>query len=179
MKQRAIPDQGKAEEELFTREMRRTGISAYITSLLVTIAAISCNNDTYYSDIVRMKDEKWSMYDPAGFSCTFEDTLQLFDINLSVRTSTAYPYRNLYMFVRTTFPSGLITADTVQAMLADEKGKWLGKGVGDIRELSIPYKTNVYFPEKGAYHFSVIQGMRDTVLKGVYDLEFSVSLRNK
>jgi gliding motility-associated lipoprotein GldH len=160
-------------------EMRRTRINLYLISILLAVASVSCNRGTYYSDAVKMHDGQWSMYDPAGFACSFDDTVQVYDINLSVRTSTAYPYRNLFLFVRTTFPSGLVTADTVQAMLADEKGKWLGRGAGDVRELTIPYKTDVYFPEKGEYHFSVIQGMRDTVLKGVYDLEFRITRRDR
>ena len=66
-------------------------------------------------------------------------------------------------------------ADSSQ--VTDEKGKWLGRGAGDIRELTIPFKSNVYFPEKGEYHFRVIQGMRDTILKGVYDVGMKISLR--
>jgi gliding motility-associated lipoprotein GldH len=159
--------------------MRRTRISKYFAAILLAVAAFSCHRGTYYSGTTEMKDGQWSMYDPAGFTCIFDDTLQVYDINLSVRTSTAYPYRNLFLFIETTFPSGFITADTVQAMLTDEKGRWLGRGAGDIRELTIPYKSYVYFPEKGEYHFSVIQGMRDTILKGVYDLEFRVTKRDQ
>lgn len=159
--------------------MKRTLLKIFLASMLLSVALVSCNKGTYYSDTVKMRDGQWSMYDPAGFACSFDDTTQVYDINLSIRTSTAFPYRNLFLFIRTTFPSGLVTADTVRAMLADEKGKWLGRGAGDIRELTIPYKSDVYFPEKGEYHFSVIQGMRDTVLKGVYDLEFRITLRDR
>lgn len=159
--------------------MTRTRINLYLAGILLAVTSASCNRGTYYSDTVKMQDGQWSMYDPAGFACQFDDTVQVYDINLSVRTSTAYPYRNLFLFVRTTFPSGLVTADTVQAMLTDEKGKWLGKGAGDIRELIIPYKSDVYFPEKGEYHFSVVQGMRDTILRGVYDLGFRITRRDR
>jgi len=126
-----------------------------------------------------MTDEKWSMYDPASFSCTVKDTVNSYDVSFSVRTSTDYPYRNLYLFVVTSFPSGESLTDTVQYAIADEKGEWIGRGVGDIRELTMHYKSNVFFPEKGEYHFRIIQGMRDTVLNDVYDFGMKIEKRKK
>lgn len=152
---------------------RKTGLAALSILVLLT----SCGRNILYSDVVKMKDEEWSMYDPANFSCPVNDTTGSYNVSFSVRTSTEYPYRNLFLFVVTTFPSGTTLTDTVQGMLTDEKGEWLGKGVGDIREVAIPYKSNVFFPEAGEYHFRVIHGMRDTVLNGVYDIGLKISLR--
>ena len=44
--------------------------------------------------------------------------------------------------------------------MADEKGKWLGTGVGDLYDNQIPFKRNVRFPLAGIYHFEIEQGMR-------------------
>jgi gliding motility-associated lipoprotein GldH len=149
----------------------------FLPALTVIVLLTSCGRNTMYNDIVKMEDTEWSMYDPANFACTVNDTIRSYNVNLSVRTSTDYPYRNLYLFVITTFPSGTTLTDTVQGMLTDEKGEWLGKGAGDIREAVIPYKSNVFFPEAGEYHFRVIHGMRDTVLTGVYDIGMKIFLR--
>lgn len=153
-------------------------------SLLLAIAllafiTLSCNRGTVYSGNYTISDEEWSMYDPATYACTISDTVSTHDIEFSLRTSTEYPYRNIYLFIVTTFPSGTTVTDTLNTMVADEKGKWLGRGAGDLRELTIPYKSNVWFPETGEYHFRVVQGMRDTVLKGVYDLGMKISLRQE
>lgn len=159
--------------------MRETRNSLLAISAFIMLLTISCNRGTYFADTVKMEGETWSMFDPCKFTCMVDDTIRVFNIDLSVRTSTKYPYRNLYLFVVTSFPSGSTVTDTIQVMLANEKGDWLGRGAGDLRELTIPYKSNVYFPEKGEYHFKVIQGMRDTVLKGVYDLGMRISLKEK
>ncbi|MRR20437.1 gliding motility lipoprotein GldH [bacterium] len=150
-----------------------------VAVLLLATLTLSCDSGTLFSDNYRLEDRKWSMYDPARYSCTIEDSLRTFNIDFTVRTSTDYPYRNIYLFVVTSFPSGNTVTDTLNAMVADEKGRWLGRGAGDLRELTIPYKSNVYFPEKGEYRFSVIHGMRDTVLKGVYDMGMRISLRER
>ncbi len=159
--------------------MRENRGKILAVSLLFMLMTLSCDRGTYFSDTVKMEGEAWSMYDPGKFKCLIDDTVKVYNIDLSIRTSTEYPYRNLYLFVVTSFPSGNTVTDTLQVMLANEKGDWLGKGAGDIRELTIPYKSNVYFPEKGEYHFKVIHGMRDTILKGVYDLGMRISLKDK
>lgn len=144
---------------------------------MLAVITLSCDRNTLFSDNYRIEDRQWSMYDPARYTCIIGDTVSIFNIDLSVRTSTDYPYRNMYLFIVTTFPSGTTVTDTLQALITDEKGMWLGRGAGDLRELTIPYKSNVFFPEEGEYHFSVIHGMRDTLLKGVYDMGIRISLK--
>lgn len=167
-----------AKEDHTEREMKTDRDKLIIASLsLIAVLAISCGRNILYSDNVRMNDETWSMFDPAKYSCIVNDTTGSYNLSFSVRTSTEYPYRNLYLFVVTTFPSGLSLTDTIQAVMSNEKGEWLGKGAGDIRELTIPYKSNVFFPEAGEYHFTIIHGMRDTILPGVYDLGIRIAER--
>lgn len=144
---------------------------------MLAVITLSCDRNTLFSDNYRIDDKQWSIYNPARYTCMISDTVRTYNINLSVRTSTDYPYRNMYLFIVTTFPSGTTVTDTLQAIITDEKGKWLGRGAGDLRELTIPYKSNVWFPETGEYHFRVIHGMRDTVLKGVYDMGMKITLK--
>ncbi|MCA1741825.1 MAG: gliding motility lipoprotein GldH [Bacteroidales bacterium] len=157
--------------------MRKGRSSILIAGIMLAVITLSCDRNTLFSDNYRIDDRQWSMYDPARYTCSIGDTVSTFNIDLSVRTSTDYPYRNIYLFIVTTFPSGTTVTDTLQAMITDEKGRWLGRGAGDLRELTIPYKSNVFFPEEGEYHFSVIHGMRDTLLKGVYDMAMTISLK--
>ena len=154
---------------------RKSEITAVI--LLTLLSVMSCSRGILYTDTVKMNDEKWSMYDPAKFSCSINDTTGSYNLTVSVRTSTSYPYRNIHLFIVTSFPSGTSITDTIHGSIRNEQGEWMGKGVGDIRELTIPYKSNVFFPESGEYHFKVIQGMRDTVLNGVYDLGLKIAKR--
>jgi len=169
---------GGAKTDHITGEMRGSRIKIIAAALLLAIAAMACDRSIQYSENYKLDKGKWSMFDPAKYTCPIDDTLRTYDIRLSLRTSTDYPYRNIYLFVVTTFPSGTVVTDTLQAMVTDEKGRWLGKGTGDLRELTIPYKSNVFFPESGDYHFRVIHGMRDTLLNGVYDMGMQISLKN-
>lgn len=127
-----------------------------------------------FTDSAAMAGKIWRVADIPVFRIPVKDTINSNNISFIIRTGASYPYRNIYLFVTTTSPEGNSMTDTLQYNLADEKGKWYGKGFGDIRELSLPYKTNVFFPVKGTYQIRIQHGMRIEDLKGVYDFGVKV-----
>ncbi len=134
----------------------------------------SCNSNLIYSDSHVMTDKTWELFDSPVFNVPISDTTNINDVSFVIRTGSSYPYRNIFLFVTAYSPDGKSITDTIQYYLADEKGKWYGKGIGDIHELLLPYKSNVYFPAKGIYKFKIQHGMRDEDLKGVYDVGLKV-----
>ena len=64
------------------------------------------------------------------------------------------------MFVHVEGPSGQTMTDTINFILAETSGKWIGKGVGNIREIGYLFKKNTLFPEAGDYKVSIEQAMR-------------------
>jgi gliding motility-associated lipoprotein GldH len=67
-------------------------------------------------------------------------------------------------------PGGKKITDTLECILADENGKWLGKGTGHIVDNRVPFKRNVIFPDTGKYTFEIEQAMRMEKLPEVYDI---------
>ena len=148
------------------------GISRSSSVLILTIPFLlsSCNGNIVFTDSQSVRDNIWNVDDILKFTAPITDTINSNDVNFIIRTGSSYPFRNIYLFVTTTSPDGNSITDTLQYYLADEKGKWYGKGFGDIHEMILPYKSNVYFPVKGTYTFAVNHGMRIVDLKGVYDI---------
>lgn len=140
---------------------------------------LSCNRDVRFSDVRIMNYSTWNLADAASFSVPVDDTISSSNVSFTIRTGNDYPFRNIWLFVSTISPEGKRITDTLQYYLADEKGKWYGKGFGDISELSLPYKSNIYFPVKGIYRFSIRHGMRVEDLKGVYDFGIKVEKISK
>jgi len=149
------------------------GTSRLLIILLISVFTTSCRN-VVYTDSATMPGKSWELANIKLFRIPVKDTVNSNDISFTIRTGSSYPYRNIYFFVTTTSPAGNSMTDTLQYYLADEKGNWLGKGFGDIHELTLPYKTNVYFPVRGTYLIQVQHGMRMKELKGVYDLGIKV-----
>lgn len=140
-------------------------------ALIISILLLaSCNRDIIYTDSVTIPEKKWLLDFNPEFSAEINDTLNNCDILFTLRNSSSYPFRNIFLFVTTTSPNGASITDTLEYMLADEKGKWFGKGLGELHELTLSYKPNIYFPLKGTYKFKIQHGMRVEDLNGVYDI---------
>ena len=147
------------------------GINRFPSILILTLSSLlfSCNSKVVYTNSQAMARETWNLMDIPTFKVPITDTLNSNNVFFTIRNGSSFPFRNIYLFVTTTSPDGKKITDTLQYNLADEKGKWYGRGFGDIHELNLPYKSNVYFPLKGIYEFKIQHGMRTENLKGVYD----------
>lgn len=148
------------------------GLKKIIFPLLVLM--ISCNSSVLYTDTAVMPGKTWSLSNVPAFTVPVKDTVSTSDISFNIRTGSDYPFRNIWLFVTAVSPDGKILTDTLEYELADEKGSWFGKGFGDIHELTLPYKQNVFFPLKGSYQFKIQHGMRSGDLTGVYDFALRV-----
>jgi gliding motility-associated lipoprotein GldH len=148
------------------------GINKYLFLIIILFVwqLYACDKRLIYTDSSAMPGEVWTLDNVPVFKPSVTDTVHSNNIFLNIRTGTSYPFRNIWLFVTTTSPAGKSITDTLQYMLADEKGKWYGKGFGDVHELNLPFKTSVYFPEVGIYSFNIRHGMRVENLKGVYDI---------
>lgn len=139
----------------------------------------SCSNNVVYTDSFAMTDNSWPLMKLPEFRVPITDTINSNNLFFTLRTGSDYPFRNIYLFITATSPEGRSITDTLHYFLADDKGSRYGKGFGNIRELNLPYKTNIFFPAKGEYIFKVQHGMRAQGLMGVYDIGFRIERISK
>ena len=144
--------------------MRKITITILPLILLVNLLGFiltSCNNKTVYSKYENIPDDKgWGKDQQIKFEAEIEDTKIPYNVFINVRNADSYPYRNLFLFLETKYPDGNSKIDTLEVLLADEKGHWLGKGAGDLWDNTIPFKRNAKFPVAGKYTFTFMQAMR-------------------
>ncbi len=148
------------------------GLKIILFPLLVLLT--SCNSPVIFTDTAVMPEKTWLLSNVPAFTIPVNDSISTSDISFNIRTGSDYPFRNIWLFVTAVSPDGKSLTDTLEYELADEKGNWFGKGFGDIHELTLPYKQNVFFPFKGSYQFKVQHGMRSGDLIGVYDFGLRV-----
>jgi gliding motility-associated lipoprotein GldH len=143
--------------------------------VIATAALLTgCNKNVVFSKYETFKDNEWFAKDKAVFDVTITDTLSLNNINIMVRHADAYPYSNLFLFVTTKYPNGKEQTDTMEIVLAGQKGDWYGSGAGDIFDLKVAAKKNVRFPLGGKYQFVFEHGMRADPLPLIMDLGFEI-----
>lgn len=142
---------------------------------LMLIASIcSCDRNRVYEENISIPDHRWSRKNVLVFNVEISDTVNPHNIFVNIRNGGQYQYSNLFLFIRTVSPSGQWIRDTVECTLANEKGRWLGSGLGDIAALRVPYKINVRFPYQGLYTFEIEQAMRTEELKHLFDIGLRV-----
>ena len=133
----------------------------YAFYIVVALFLFSCNSDVVFSEYKSIPEDKgWEKANKIVLEADIQDTENRHDVYINVRNADSYMYRNLFLYLHTKYPDGTLKTDTLECLLADEKGNWLGKGAGDLWDNSILFKKNTKFPQKGKYTFTFEQAMR-------------------
>ena len=102
-----------------------------------------------------------------SFDVEVSDTISLFNFYINIRNTTDYNFSNIYLFLKTNYPNGMFSVDTIEIFLADLQGNWLGKGFGKYKDQQILFRKRGHFPLSGKYRFSFEQAMRNQELIGI------------
>jgi gliding motility-associated lipoprotein GldH len=140
------------------------------TLLLAIILLSSCDKNVVFDQYVTIPDRGWSVDSMAVFKVDIQSSEQPYNVLLNVRNYSNYPNSNLWLFIDVISPSGKALQDKVDCILADETGRWLGSGWGNLYHVQIPYQVGVKFAETGQYTFRIVQGMRDEDIKGIHNI---------
>ncbi|MEA3445770.1 MAG: gliding motility lipoprotein GldH [Bacteroidota bacterium] len=132
--------------------------SILIVALLIII--FSCDSNRVFEQNIEIPDSYWNRDSVMYFSVDITDTLLPHSIFINLRHESKYPKRNLYLFINTYAPSGFAIRDTFEIILANEKGRWYGVGLGSVKDVQTAFKRNVRFPVSGTYRFEIEQAMR-------------------
>ncbi len=146
--------------------------------VLFSVLVSSCNKNVIYTEYRKFNENEWFVKEKAVFEVDIKDKTSLNNISLMVRHADGYPYSNIFLFLETTYPDGKMEKDTLEVILANTKGEWMGSGAGDIYDLKVPIKRNVKFPLTGKYKFAFQQAMRTDPLPLVMDFGFEIEKSN-
>lgn len=146
----------------------------YIAAGILLTVLTACSQGKVYDEYRELPNEGWSRNMIAKFEVDIKDTRTPHNVLINIRHNDGYPYQNFWMFVTTKTPDGITTKDTVECYLADNRGKWLGSGLSSVYNMPVLFKPNKVFPKAGKYTFTVYQGMRDDLLKGISDVGIEI-----
>ena len=125
---------------------------------------ISCNNNIVFDDYKTFKNQTWNADSGIVFGYSVIDTTSKNQLVIKVRHTTNYEFQNLFLFVTAE------KIDTLELLLANKEGKWLGKGIGDVREVEFVYRKDKVFAKKGEVTFEIEQAMRYGELEKIQHL---------
>jgi gliding motility-associated lipoprotein GldH len=145
-------------------------IHKFLYCIVAVLTLSACDKNRIYENNTEIPQYVWHKDSLVKFEVDITETGIPTNFYINVRNADGFPYSNLFLFVKTTFPNGKTSRDTLECILADDKGKWLGSGMGDIYDNQIPFKRNVMFPLAGKYTFEYQQGMRTDALPLIMDV---------
>lgn len=137
------------------------------TFLILPMLAFACDSNRLYEQNIDFANETWHKDSVLQFDVEIVDSNAIYNVYLYNRINGQYKYSNMFFFITTNLPYNHTLSDTLECILAEPNGKWLGKGFGNIWSNKIPYRKNIKFPYAGNYTFYLEQGMRDDELKHV------------
>ena len=128
--------------------------------LFVLFLCMACSGNILFSEYRAIDDRGWNKNDALEFTYAATDSLVSHHVYINVRNDDTFLFSNLFLIAEMTFPEGLQLIDTLEYTMADPSGKWLGTGVGSIKENKLWYKENVVFPSPGVYTIRIAHAMR-------------------
>jgi len=138
-------------------------------ALFFALILVSCDRSRVFEKNIKIPKYEWDMNNVLKFDVPITDTVRAYNMYFNVRNASGYSFSNLFLFFTVHSPAGTQERDTVEIKLADETGKWLGEGIGDIWDNKVLFKRNFRFPSAGTYVFEMEQAMRVNPLTYIMD----------
>lgn len=141
----------------------KTDRSVYIL-LILWLTVSGCQNKTYYHSYQSASIAGWQKNDTLIFSLPKTINPSDYEFEIGIRHKDTYKYRDLWL---------TINDDTLHLYLADSIGNWKGKGIGNTRQLTSPWKTNKVYQDSIA-EFRMIHIMKDSILHDIQDIGLQI-----
>ena len=113
-----------------------------ILSAMAWLASACSRHLDDFSEFAELPSAGWAYADTLTFTADV-DSVTTGSLQLAVRHTNDYPYRNLYVEVTVADSSGIALRDTVDLRLCDLYGNWLGSGLGTSFQASVTVAENL------------------------------------
>ncbi len=124
----------------------------------------SCDKQRLIDENKSIANDAWYYKNYIPFEVQINDTNKFYNMLVNLRLDADYKYSNIFLLVHKTDVANIKTEERKEFILADETGKWLGKGLGNIYDYQLPLYNKIKFNEVGKYQYMLEQNMRDDTL---------------
>ena len=139
---------------------------------------MSCKQEVVSSAYQDLDEHGWAVTDTVHLTLNVEDTTQAYDLAVNLRHSELYAYQNLWLFMQSADSLSPLPVDTVLACLANDRGRWLGTRAGHYYTGYVIAEHGLTFPRTGTYNFTIVHGMRDSVVQGIADIGLELRINH-
>ena len=127
-----------------------------------------------YSSTHEFNNGVWSSGAMPTFEFEAKDSTKAHDLSFLLRINNEYDFQNIWILMHTDKPDGTYSTDTVNLMLSDERGQWLGKKSGAVYSYQALFGREHFFKPPGKYKIRMEHAVMEPNLNGVLDLSLLV-----
>lgn len=147
----------------------RTKFFLFFTCLFILV---SCGPDVVYEDKYTIDFHEWYTGDAKKFEFIAPKLDQEYDLYLALTHEESFPFENIYLKLKTHFPSGEIVEDQLSLELFGKDGQ--SRCSNSLCKLSALLQPKFKFKETGTHIIEIEQFTRRDTLPGVLDIGVSL-----
>jgi gliding motility-associated lipoprotein GldH len=144
------------------------------TAMLLLSVLSACTKASYYSETHVFSDVVWGAGEQPVFTFDMQDSVSLYDLSFVLRLNNDYDYQNVWILMHTTRPGGMVSTDTINLQVFDERGRWLGKKSGSTYTFTGIFALNHRFESVGKHNIRMEHAVMNPELRGVMDMSLLV-----
>lgn len=134
----------------------------------------SCGPNYIFESEIMVEGSAWQNEEPIRFEFDATDLSSSYTLWLTLNHSADYAYENVYVKIRTEFPSQQNNEQVISLDIADKFGRWQGDCDAKRCLTLIPLQTNLRFKELGKHAITFVQETRSNPLEGINALALSI-----
>ncbi len=140
-----------------------------IWACVMMLFTLACKREEQVILLIKDFNGKgWTLHDTIMWVANFPDTFSAYNMYYYLRMRADYPYYNFYLFLwHKRYGDTLWMKDTVELILADKMGNWLGSVKNNIVENKILFRRNFRPSTTNKYVIKVVHGLRMDTVKEV------------
>ena len=155
-----------------------------LLTIIFTVIFLGCNDNIIYREFINL-GKSWPLskkvsfnIDKTSFNIDYD-----YDIYIHLRNNNKYQYSNIFLIGIIKDSINIIEKDTLEYVMANSEGKWLGKGFSSLKESKLWWKSNYKLPDVNTLTFEIDQVTRkngsqyqDNDLIGIVDIGLSIEI---
>lgn len=137
-------------------------MTKYLIFSLITAATLlsACGKDYFWEEKKDLPTHRWTYADSLNFKFKIEDTAAVFNLLLELEYADTFPFQNIYLQLKMSYPNGKQIRRTASFDLFDNEGNSLGDCSDGRCRTRITLQPDAYFGVAGEYGLSAEQFTR-------------------
>jgi gliding motility-associated lipoprotein GldH len=140
---------------------------------LIGIVFLSCEGNDFYNHSETIPAKGWDLNGTLYYQDSLRDDVpEKMNFEVYIRHTNLYPYQNLWMYILTKTSDGVNRLDSINWILSEPSGRWLGSGWGSLYSMSYRLPDLTIKKTFGTrwFNIEVQHGLKDQTLPGIEDI---------